>query len=442
MALSRIAITMAAFCGIAFGQTQLTTIQDTLFKADGTLFDGSLTIQWSTFDVATGTVVQQQTTVDVVNGNLFVQLAPNANNAPPANVYTVNYQSDGLQQFSESWVVPVSATPLRVSQVRTGVTSGAGGGNGTGGNTSGGSGSGPVSESTVTNLVPDLSQRPVKGVGYTTNSAAAIDSNGAIISVVGNPGDCVLVDGSSGPCGQPQPSFIDAETPGGIVDGSNTTFTLANVPSGSSLMLFRNGLYMTAGSDYTLAGATITFATGYSPQPLDTMTASYRTNTANGSVIGGGSSIVLTTQTQVICSASGAATSSLTFAPIGSCNIPAAALQPGDRIDIQFTFAHSGPAGASPAAGFDVQINWGSTSVIARHGSNQDVAFTGRIDSAVTSSGAQISAESWGTVLSFVPGILNAPSQSGLSVQLNGETGNTTDVLTLTNYTVLRYPAN
>jgi len=71
------------------------------------------------------------------------------------------------------------------------------------------------------------------------------------------------------------PTFADFETPGGIIDGTNNEFTLVNAPLGSSLLLFRNGLYMKPGSDYTLAGTTITFETGAVPQPGDTLAACY-----------------------------------------------------------------------------------------------------------------------------------------------------------------------
>src|SRR5580704_10309089 len=99
MVLGKNTLLLAAVCGLAWSQSGLTTIQDTLFKADGTRFNGTLTIQWSTFDTANpGTVVQQNTTVAVLNGNLQVSLVPNASATPPGNVYTVQYQSDGRQQ--------------------------------------------------------------------------------------------------------------------------------------------------------------------------------------------------------------------------------------------------------------------------------------------------------------------------------------------------------
>src|SRR4029077_14583360 len=102
MTLGKNMLLLAAFSGLAWSQPGLTTIQDTLFKADGTRFSGTLTIHWTTFDTASlGTIVQQSTSVQVVNGNLLVHLAPNAAAQAPANVYTVQYQSDGREQFVE-----------------------------------------------------------------------------------------------------------------------------------------------------------------------------------------------------------------------------------------------------------------------------------------------------------------------------------------------------
>jgi len=99
--LSPAIILATVLCGTISGQSALTTIQDTLFDADGARYYGSLIIKWSTFDTTNpGTIVQQSKTVQVVNGNLLVQLAPNSTATPPANLYTVLYQSDGDQQYS------------------------------------------------------------------------------------------------------------------------------------------------------------------------------------------------------------------------------------------------------------------------------------------------------------------------------------------------------
>jgi hypothetical protein len=71
--------------------------------------------------------------------------------------------------------------------------------------------------------------------------------------------------------------FVDAETPGGAINASNVSFTLANTPSPvGSLMLYRNGLEQTSGVDYSLAGAVLTFLAGSTPQVGDILAAYYR----------------------------------------------------------------------------------------------------------------------------------------------------------------------
>jgi hypothetical protein len=423
---------------MAFAQTGLTTIQDTLFKADGTRFTGTLTIQWSTFDATNvGTIEQQSRSVAVTNGNLYVQLVPNAAAAAPANVYTVHYQSDGNQQFTETWTVPASASALTVASVRTGMlTSGGGSGTPVGNQT-------PITEATVIGLVNDLAQRPVKGPGFGTGSVAVIDQNGQIGVAVGDPGECVYVDGTTGPCGGGSASqFFDAETPGGLVDGNNKTFTLLNPPSGSSLSLYRNGLYMSANFDYTLSGNSITFVTGGVPQPGDQLIANYRIDPSAGNVVsltsGSSSSTTHTAVAQVLCSSVGGSTSGTAWVGLGGCDIPASDLRPGDRIEVRFSFTHTGTG-----SGFNVQVNWGGTTAIARTGGRQDAAFVGQAEAAISSTGAQLTTQSWGTVLGFLPGVISAPAQSGLSVAFRGEMAAAgTDSLALTSYTVLRYPAN
>ena len=276
-ALSPAILLVSVLCGIISAQSGLTTIQDTLFDADGARYNGTLTIQWSTFDTTNpGTIIQQRKTVQVANGNLLVQLAPNNTATPPANTYSVFYQSDGDQQYMETWSVQVSANPLKVTQVRIGTVSG--------GLASGLGGGVATTESQVTNLVSDLNARPIKGPGFGTNAVAVVDQNGQIETVVGNAGDCVFVDGTTGPCSNVVlPSFVTAEIPGGTVDGNNGTFTLANAPSGTSLMLFRNGLLLQSGTDYSLNGTTIQFAATAIPQPQDSLAAEYRIDSGLGS---------------------------------------------------------------------------------------------------------------------------------------------------------------
>lgn len=69
--------------------------------------------------------------------------------------------------------------------------------------------------------------------------------------------------------------FADAETPAGAVNGSNVTFTLANIPApAASLRIFLNGVEQTVGTDFTLAIGTITFTTA--PAVGDQISADYR----------------------------------------------------------------------------------------------------------------------------------------------------------------------
>lgn len=70
--------------------------------------------------------------------------------------------------------------------------------------------------------------------------------------------------------------FADSETPSGTIDGSNTTFTLANTPTTGSVHLYLNGVRLKAGAgnDYTISGLTITML--YAPETGSNFLADYR----------------------------------------------------------------------------------------------------------------------------------------------------------------------
>jgi len=253
----------------------LTTIQDVLYKADGTPFNGILLVEWKSFEAAdTSNIATQSLTTPIVNGVLRVQLVPTTNASPGAS-YSVKYSSDGRVQFQETWGVPPSSTALRVRDVRVA--------------TSSSSSTLPppaetteVQESDVVGLLADLAIRPVKGPGYAPSRAVYATETGALEGVVGNLTDCVRVDGSAGPCSTGEttssgPGFVDAETPAGLINGSNVVFTLANAPSPlSSLTVYRNGLLQTPNLDYTISANVVTFATVSAPQAGDVLAASYR----------------------------------------------------------------------------------------------------------------------------------------------------------------------
>jgi hypothetical protein len=264
---------LAVWIGSTAAAPPLTTIQDVLYKADGTAFSGTLFIEWRSFQAADySAIATHSLSVPVVDGVLRVQLVPTTNATPPA-MYSVRYNSGGRIQFEERWAVPPSAVPLKLRDVRMS-------GSGAPGTVTPPPALTEIQESHVVGLLNDLAIRPVKGQGYAPSRAAFIGPSGTLEAVVGNLTDCVRVDGSAGACGISGgggPAFMDGETPAGLVNGSNATFTLSNVPGPpDSLALYRNGLLQAQGLDYTIDANVITFATASRPQPGDILLAAYR----------------------------------------------------------------------------------------------------------------------------------------------------------------------
>lgn len=133
-----------------------------------------------------------------------------------------------------------------------------------------------ITETDVSGLVSDISQRAIIGPGYAPG-VAVINSSGQLVSAAGSPGTCVMIDGTTGPCGGQTFNFADGEIPVGTVNGTNTVFGLQFAPSpASSLNLLRNGVALMAGVDYTLTGSTISFIPAAAPQTGDLLQAFYR----------------------------------------------------------------------------------------------------------------------------------------------------------------------
>jgi hypothetical protein len=204
---------------------------------------------------------------------------------------------------------------------------------------------GPIPESDVTGLVADLSARPVKGPNFAPGAVALVDAQGYIDSVAGSPSNCVMVNGSSGPCGGAQPGFMDGDLPQGIINGSNATFTLSAVPTPpASLALYRNGVLQDQGVDFTLSSNVVQFAPGDIPQPGDTLLANYRVPASSGTS-------QLYPSPQILCNGTGAVVNSSALSSLAACVIPAGVLAAGDHVEIKFDLAHQGTAG-----GFTFQV--------------------------------------------------------------------------------------
>jgi len=107
---------------MAGGQAQtapMTTISDSVYRADGNPAQGTLLISWPTFTTAAGAAIAAGNTSVILGagGSLSVSLVSNANAIPPSTVYTVVYQLDDAVK-TEYWIVPTSS-PTTLANVRT-----------------------------------------------------------------------------------------------------------------------------------------------------------------------------------------------------------------------------------------------------------------------------------------------------------------------------------
>jgi hypothetical protein len=98
----------------------LTTIVDTVYRADGTPAQGTLVITWPAFSTAAGQAVAagENTVTLGTAGALDVQLAPNLGSTPGNTVYTIVYQLDDGTNKTEFWTVGTTS-PETLAQIRT-----------------------------------------------------------------------------------------------------------------------------------------------------------------------------------------------------------------------------------------------------------------------------------------------------------------------------------
>ena len=427
--LRRWAAALVVAAGVAAGQPALTSIQDIIYRADGTRFNGTMFIDYASFQGGdTSSIATAHLTIPVVNGVLKTGLVPTTTASAGAQ-YNITYNSQGIDQFTEVWAVPPTSLVLRVRDVRL----------------SQGTVVGPLPVTTViqisdvTGLVNQLAIRPQTGVGFAIGRTAVINTSGQLDGATGSLSDCVRVDGSSGPCGTGGgsggvlPQFADGEIPAGTVNGANTAFTLQFAPSPqTSLDLYRNGLLMKPGTDYSLNTNVVTFFLAATPQAGDGLVANYRY--ANP-----GNPLGTLTAAQVVCSSAGAGTTSASLAQLGSCTIPAGLLGAGDRIEMQFQYAHAGSS-----TGFTGEIHWGGTTVLSRAAANGETGLSGRVTVGLYAGAQAWDAESWGGSLGISTTVGNAAEDitQNLTVSLRGQmAGATADSVILRHFTIIRYPA-
>ncbi len=414
--------------GVAMGQPTLTTIQDILYRADGTRYTGTMFIRWNSFQAAdTSNIATANLTLPIVNGVLRVRLVPTTTASAGAQ-YNITFNNAGRNQFTQVWAVPPSPVTLRVRDVLVSQGTVVGPPPATT----------PIQISDVVGLANQLALLPPKGVGFAIGRAAVINTSGQIDGATGTLGDCVRVDGTSGPCGGSGgggilPLFSDGEIPAGAINGANTIFTLSFSPSpAASLDLSRNGLRMKPSADFVLNGNQIQFVLGSTPQTGDLLMANYRY--ANP-----GNPLGSLTAPQVVCSSTGTSTSATALTPLGICTIPAGLLGEGDRIEIQFQYSHTGAS-----TGFVGEIHWGGTNFLSRATAAAETAFVGRAEFGIYAGAQSWDAQSWGSALSLANGVGSATvdTTQNVTVSFHGQmSAATADSVSLRNFMVLRYPA-
>ena len=427
LSLKRPAMVAILAASLAAAQPALTTIQDTLYRADGTRFTGTVYITYSSFLAGdTSNIATNNLTLPVVNGAFRVRLVPTTTASAGAQ-YNVRYNSRGINDFVETWAVPPSTVSLRIRDVRIrqGVIVGPP------------PVLSPVQLPDVVGLQNELAIRPQKGIGFGIGRAAMINQAGQIDAVGGNLGDCVRVDGSAGACGSGgggvYPTFADAEVPAGSVNGTNPGFTLVNAPSPvTSLALFRNGVLQRLNVDYTLSGAAITFFGGAIPVTGDLLQAYYRwADPLNP--LGSFAS------PQVICSAGGTSVSTIVSTQLGSCTIPASVLQAGDRLAIEFNFGHTGNA-----SGFNADVRFGGVQLLFRTLAGSESLLTGRASIGTFTTGQIWNVESLGTMAApeFAAGQSAEDITQAITIAFRAQlTAGSADSISLRNFTVIRYPS-
>ena len=96
--------------GTGAAQVATTTVQDTVYSANGTPASGTVLVSWSTFTTAGGQTVPTGNTSATIGagGLLSIALAPNAGATPMGSYYTAIFHlSDGTTS-REYWVIPVT----------------------------------------------------------------------------------------------------------------------------------------------------------------------------------------------------------------------------------------------------------------------------------------------------------------------------------------------
>ncbi|HTW44613.1 MAG TPA: glycosyl hydrolase family 28-related protein [Acidobacteriaceae bacterium] len=103
----------------AGAQVTTTTVEGTLYLADGSVASGTLLVSWPAFSTAANQAVAAGSISTTIGPDGFVslQLAPNAGAYPAGTYYTAVYHLNDGTVSREYWVIPVAAS-VSISSVR------------------------------------------------------------------------------------------------------------------------------------------------------------------------------------------------------------------------------------------------------------------------------------------------------------------------------------
>lgn len=119
VALSGLTLVTASLLPRANAQITTTTVQGTVYRADGSIASGALLVSWPAFSTAANQAVAAGSISTVIGSNGFVSLslAPNSGAYPAGTYYTAVYHLDDGTVSREYWVVPATAS-TGISSVR------------------------------------------------------------------------------------------------------------------------------------------------------------------------------------------------------------------------------------------------------------------------------------------------------------------------------------
>jgi hypothetical protein len=123
MLLAALAAMIAGCVSMAAAQVATTTVQDTVYSANGTPAVGTVLVSWNSFTTMGGQTVPAGSTSATIGagGQLTIALAPNAGATPMGSYYTAIFHLNDGTTSRQYWVVPVTvpgAGPVTIAEIK------------------------------------------------------------------------------------------------------------------------------------------------------------------------------------------------------------------------------------------------------------------------------------------------------------------------------------